>query len=316
MLHVEDDEHLAQIVCGVFRSLGFRGEILWAAGVGDALRLLSRRERTGAGLNLILVDLHLPDGNGLDVLRAVKTNPEWSFIPVVVLSGTREQAVVAEAYALGANAFLSKSPRRMSLFDALRSLHEFWFAASEPSPPLRRDQIRAQIARAAGLRARTGQVYESLARAFESDLDLAGFWFDRAMNESNLANLLLFVLKEFPPNAPVASSPKVAAMQDCVEHALHLVEERMRTSPPPSRDQAFAWGLDLVEANDEEALADGMAMLLPVAPVAARALKARAIVQLTHLVSELRASTCDSRLHQRAERVQRLADGLNARGDG
>ena len=108
ILQVEDDPDLAWLVRMAFEDFGFIGSTIVAESVREAFDLLNERERKQQPLSLIISDIGLPDGSGLDLIREVKTNPYWRMTPVIVLSGERDPAVINAAYALGANSYLSK----------------------------------------------------------------------------------------------------------------------------------------------------------------------------------------------------------------
>ncbi|MBI5401153.1 MAG: response regulator [Candidatus Yonathbacteria bacterium] len=59
--------------------------------------------------SLILLDLLLPKKNGFDVLKDIRSNPEWSLIPVVILSNLGEDSEIKRALELGANDYFVKS---------------------------------------------------------------------------------------------------------------------------------------------------------------------------------------------------------------
>jgi len=59
--------------------------------------------------SLILLDLLLPKKNGFDVLRDIRSNPEWQHIPVVILSNLGEDSEIKRALELGANDYFVKS---------------------------------------------------------------------------------------------------------------------------------------------------------------------------------------------------------------
>ena len=61
-------------------------------------------------VDLVLLDLHLPDADGRDILVEVRSNAATEETPVVVLSGEEGSVAPAECYALGADAFLTKPP--------------------------------------------------------------------------------------------------------------------------------------------------------------------------------------------------------------
>jgi len=59
--------------------------------------------------SLILLDLLLPKKNGFDVLKDIRSNPEWQLIPVVILSNLGEDSEIKRALELGANDYFVKS---------------------------------------------------------------------------------------------------------------------------------------------------------------------------------------------------------------
>jgi DNA-binding NarL/FixJ family response regulator len=67
---------------------------------------------------LILLDLNLPDANGIDVLTALREEHEE--VPVVVLSGQYDAADVRACIEGGSMAFIPKSLPTAALLDALR----------------------------------------------------------------------------------------------------------------------------------------------------------------------------------------------------
>ena len=59
---------------------------------------------------LILQDISMPDGNGLDLVATYRQAPSLAECSVVVLSATEDAAVKAQAFALGANDYIEKLP--------------------------------------------------------------------------------------------------------------------------------------------------------------------------------------------------------------
>jgi len=57
---------------------------------------------------VILLDLKLPKVSGLEVLKRLKTDRKTRSLPVVMLTSSREDRDVEEAYALGANSYIVK----------------------------------------------------------------------------------------------------------------------------------------------------------------------------------------------------------------
>ncbi|MCY1286556.1 Sensor histidine kinase RcsC [compost metagenome] len=75
-------------------------------GVLSVQRALAELERDPP--ELLILDLDLPDGSGLEVLEALRGDQGNTGLPVLVVSATADEASFAEARRLGANACLSK----------------------------------------------------------------------------------------------------------------------------------------------------------------------------------------------------------------
>lgn len=73
---------------------------------------------------LILLDLKLPQVKGLDVLKRVRELPERPI--VVVLSSSKNDLDITEAYRLGTNAYLSKPASFEGLVETVRAIGDFW----------------------------------------------------------------------------------------------------------------------------------------------------------------------------------------------
>jgi len=74
----------------------------------EALAYLKRWEAGDPTPAVVLLEIKLPRLSGLDVLRALKTHPEFRSIPVVVLTTSAEDSDIQEAYRLGANSCIIK----------------------------------------------------------------------------------------------------------------------------------------------------------------------------------------------------------------
>lgn len=74
----------------------------------------------------ILLDLVMPEIDGMSMLRYLRANPLTKDIPVVVLSSKEDAQLKAEAFAAGANDYLIKWPDRIELLARIR-YHSQWF---------------------------------------------------------------------------------------------------------------------------------------------------------------------------------------------
>lgn len=98
VLIVEDDNDTAEVVSALLESVGYT-----AITVDTGSTALS--EITTVSPDLVLLDMQLPDMNGLEVLRQVRAN---SFLPMIVLSGFTQERDKVMALEAGADDYMSK----------------------------------------------------------------------------------------------------------------------------------------------------------------------------------------------------------------
>ncbi|MDP5337828.1 MAG: response regulator [Nodularia sp. (in: cyanobacteria)] len=76
---------------------------------------------------LILLDLNMPQKNGLEVLKDIKTDPILRRIPVIVLSTSNDQQDIYQTYNLGANSFITKPVTFAALVEIMKNIGKYWF---------------------------------------------------------------------------------------------------------------------------------------------------------------------------------------------
>jgi CheY-like chemotaxis protein len=89
-------------------------------------RFISLFNSTSSSVDLILLDLNLGNENGLDILRALKELQETKFIPVTIFTTSYIAADAKDAYAAGANAFVTKPSSYAELIKCLTLMIDFW----------------------------------------------------------------------------------------------------------------------------------------------------------------------------------------------
>lgn len=81
---------------------------------------------------VILLDLKMPKLNGLEVLRQVKADPRTKKIPVVILTSSKEDPDIKEAYELGANCYIVKPVDFDNFSKAVEEIGLFWMLLNQP----------------------------------------------------------------------------------------------------------------------------------------------------------------------------------------
>ena len=104
-LVVDDDPRLRDQAIGVLVELGFnRDHILSAENGVKALEVV----KSGTPIEFFVVDLVMPEMNGIDFLNELKKIPEHVNTPKLVLSSESDSNIILNAVAAGANSYLNK----------------------------------------------------------------------------------------------------------------------------------------------------------------------------------------------------------------
>lgn len=94
--------------------------------------------------DLVLLDLNLPRKNGREVLAEIKRSPDLRQIPVVVMTSSRSEEDVQQAYDLNANCYITKPPDLNGYVNVVRAIENFWFmTATLPDSGSSRPGLRA-----------------------------------------------------------------------------------------------------------------------------------------------------------------------------
>jgi CheY-like chemotaxis protein len=116
VLVVEDDAGTAGVIDAVLTKKGFATRL--ASNLQETIRAL----KTKPTPNVVLLDILLPDANGFAILERFRRHPDFSHVPVVMLTSLGEPGDVAKGLALGASGYLSKPARPQALVTALRAV--------------------------------------------------------------------------------------------------------------------------------------------------------------------------------------------------
>jgi two-component system, response regulator len=145
ILLVEDNPLEVELTLRPLRELGQSHQIEVARDGEEALDFLfgrgAFRVRSGAPPpRLILLDLKLPKLDGLEVLRAIRTNTRTSATPVVILTSSDDPRELAQCYQLGANSCVQKPVQFEALRATLQAIAHYWLdfnqAPRVPTLPL------------------------------------------------------------------------------------------------------------------------------------------------------------------------------------
>ena len=69
----------------------------------------------------ILLDIMLPDGNGLEICKQLRADSKWASVPIIIISA-HSPPMTVEATAAGANGYLAKPIKLNTLKEALQEV--------------------------------------------------------------------------------------------------------------------------------------------------------------------------------------------------
>lgn len=137
ILIIEDNEDHLGLTLEALEEAGVRNPVHTAGSVQDARSRLEEYRESGCtytrGLPcVILLDIRLPDGTGMDVLRDIKQDPALSAIPVVILTSSADTPDIKRAYLLGANSYLVKPVVFEEFHRRVREAGLYWALLNQP----------------------------------------------------------------------------------------------------------------------------------------------------------------------------------------
>jgi two-component system response regulator AdeR len=115
LLAVEDEPRNAALLEAILGRAGYRLHV--ATGVTEAREFLE--EETP---DLVLLDRHLPDGDGLDLIPEIRGSERLGTVPILLVSASVLPRDVQLAMDAGADGFLAKPVRVKPLVDEVRRL--------------------------------------------------------------------------------------------------------------------------------------------------------------------------------------------------
>ena len=80
---------------------------------------------------VVLLDIHIPKVNGIEVLQKIKSDARTKFVPVVILTSSKEHPDIQKCYDLGANSYIVKPVNFESFAQAIKNLGFYWLLLNQ-----------------------------------------------------------------------------------------------------------------------------------------------------------------------------------------
>ncbi|MDB5687457.1 MAG: response regulator receiver protein [Rhizorhabdus sp.] len=128
ILLIEDNPGDALLVRESMRDAKLDNRLHHVSDGDEALRFLRRTDEHHAAPrpDLILLDLNLPGMSGREVLSAIKNDPDFGVIPVVIMTSSSAESDIVESYELHANCYVTKPLDLDQFMHVVQSVEMFW----------------------------------------------------------------------------------------------------------------------------------------------------------------------------------------------
>lgn len=141
ILLVEDNPDDETLALRAFRKNNILNDVVTAR---DGVEALDYLFGTGAHAGrdtsvtpaVVLLDLKLPKVSGLEVLKRIREDERTRFLPVVILTSSKEEQDLVNGYKLGANSYIRKPVDFPQFIEAVKQLGLYWLVLNEtPGTP-------------------------------------------------------------------------------------------------------------------------------------------------------------------------------------
>jgi CheY-like chemotaxis protein len=131
ILLVEDNTVDIDLTLRAFARRKLANPVLVARDGEEALAWIPRWEAGETKPAVILLDLNMPRIDGLTVLKALKSHPEYRNIPIVILTTSKEDRDISKAYVLGANSYIVKPVDFDNFMSVAQQIELYWCVYNE-----------------------------------------------------------------------------------------------------------------------------------------------------------------------------------------
>lgn len=130
ILLVEDSPSDAKLTLSALKLAKVANELHHVEDGVQAMEFLRRQGKyeKSPRPDLILLDLNLPRKDGREVLKEMKEDPEYSNIPVIVLTTSNAEKDILQSYQLHCNCYVTKPVNFDRFLECVRSIEHFWLS--------------------------------------------------------------------------------------------------------------------------------------------------------------------------------------------
>jgi two-component system response regulator len=138
VLLADDNPTDAELTIRALEIGGVSQQIIWVQDGEAALHYVFRNgmyaQRPVGNPQLMLLDLHMPKVDGLDVLAQIKSDPRTRSTPVVIMSSSDQESDMARSYELHANSYIVKPVDFGQFTEQVSLLGRYWTRINRAGP--------------------------------------------------------------------------------------------------------------------------------------------------------------------------------------
>lgn len=137
LILIEDNPYEAELTIRSLKKYNLANKLVHLQDGEEAMDFLFSKGKYADNVGklnpkVILLDLKLPKVSGLEILRALKSDDHTKYIPLVVLTSSKEESDVFESYNLGVNSYIVKPVNFESFTKAVIDIGLYWMLINEP----------------------------------------------------------------------------------------------------------------------------------------------------------------------------------------
>jgi two-component system response regulator len=136
ILLIEDNPDDVELALRALTKNNLANRVFTVADGAEALDFIFARgahqnRRVGNVPRVVLLDLKLPKVDGIEVLRAIRSDERTRFVPVVILTSSSEERDIVETYKLGVNSYIVKPVNFEKFIEVVRELGYYWLLLNQ-----------------------------------------------------------------------------------------------------------------------------------------------------------------------------------------
>lgn len=127
VLLVKDDKLDVLLVRRAFDKLAVQNPLVHCADGKEAFRYLE--DKSNEKPAFILLDLNMPEMDGIEFLKTIKANNNLKQIPVIILSTSTNQQDINNCFSLGAAGYMVKVIENDKFIETIRVIIQYWMTS-------------------------------------------------------------------------------------------------------------------------------------------------------------------------------------------